>query len=342
MSIARVAAGNALYWLVALAVAHYSLRRRRSHALPRDGEDSMGDDEVDNDALTKLAIWIFSDGAALCSIRTPVEPDEPSEEEMLDFVSRLHQHASGERDPTDRNALQKELCPFDGLYFFAEFPTNESCETDRVREHFHLLGERLGPRLFALAKSITNATRAEQPPSPLEKALRMLTERLGGGSSAHTTQARRALWTEVVLCTMQLFLPVLLITSENDTHGAGNAGFDLVSRHVARDVLAPILHQLDEIYEWVNGPSTSVTAEGQRQQPRSGGVLDWSHHSRRRSSLLQWRQRLEAVGRTVEGTIWQGVLLDKSPAGIEEFTARGLLCGVPFPAGEVCGARQPR
>ena len=151
MSIARVAAGNALYWLVALAVAHYSLRRRRSHALPRDGEDSMGDDEVDNDALTKLAIWIFSDGAALCSICTPVEPDEPSEEEMLDFVSRLHQHASGERDPTDRNALQKELCPFDGLYFFAEFPTNESCETDRVREHFHLLGERLGPRLFALA-----------------------------------------------------------------------------------------------------------------------------------------------------------------------------------------------
>ena len=168
-----------------------------------------------------------------------------------------------------------------------------------MREHFHLVGERLGPRLFALAKSITNATRAEkQPPSPLEKALRVLTERLGGGSSAHTTQARRALWTEVVLCTMQLFLPVLLITSENDTHGAGNAGFDLVSRHVARDVLAPILHQLDEIYEWVHGPSTSVTAEGQRQQPRSGGVLDWSHHSRRRSSLLQWRQRLAAVGRT--------------------------------------------
>ena len=55
MSIARVAAGNALYWLVALAVAHYSLRRRRSHALPRDGEESV-DDEADNDALTKLAI----------------------------------------------------------------------------------------------------------------------------------------------------------------------------------------------------------------------------------------------------------------------------------------------
>ena len=48
-----------------------------------------------------------------------------------------------------------------------------------------------------------------------------------------------------------------------------------------------------------------------------------------------------AVGRTVEGTIGQGVLLDKSPAGIEEFTARGLLCGVPFPAGEVCRQTAP-